>query len=202
MLVPSVLNDVAGRHDKPDDRLRAAEALQLLHQGRQGRVGRAGAQHDQDLFLDVGQEPEDVEAGGPRDRPEHHHHEDDRRQVERADQLGERPERADAVAADREGHGPECPNRSELHDDIDRAEDEAARRIDHVLDGLPAITEPRQHASEQERDQDDRQDVAFCKRIDDRVRDHVQQELGDRLLLRLAGIGHRRPWHRGWPGWH
>ncbi len=121
---------------------------------------------------------------------EHHHHEDDRRQIERADQLGEWPERADAIAADGEGHGPECPNRGELHDDVDRAEDEAARRIDHVLDGLPSITEPRQHASEQERDQHDGQDVAFCKRIDDRVRDHVQQELGDGLLLRLAGIGH------------
>ena len=52
---------VAGRDHQAHDRLLAAEVLELGDHARQHRLGRRGAEHDQQLFLDVPDELEDVE---------------------------------------------------------------------------------------------------------------------------------------------
>ena len=81
---------VAGRDHEADDRLLAAEILHLGDHARQHRFRRRGAEHDQQLLLDVADELEDVEAGEPGDGAEHEQDEDDAGRVERDHQLGER----------------------------------------------------------------------------------------------------------------
>ena len=44
---------VAGGDDQADHRFGAAELFQLDHHARQRRLGGGGAQHDEQLFLDV-----------------------------------------------------------------------------------------------------------------------------------------------------
>ena len=56
---------IARRHDEADHRLRAAEALELLHHLRQRALRRRRAQHDQQFVLDVADELEDREARNP-----------------------------------------------------------------------------------------------------------------------------------------
>ena len=60
--------------------------------------------------------------------------------------------------------------------------------IDHIANRFGPISEPRQHITEQKRNQHDRKDVAPRERVDDRIGNDVQDELNDRLFLSLAGI--------------
>src|SRR5262245_41732873 len=50
------------------------------------------------------------------------------------------------------------------------------------------LTQARQRVPDYGRDQHDREDVALGEGIDDGVRDDVQKELNDALLVRFAGI--------------
>ena len=53
---------IAGGHHQADDGLAHAQVLQLGHHARQHRLARRGAEHDQQLFLDVLDELPDREA--------------------------------------------------------------------------------------------------------------------------------------------
>jgi hypothetical protein len=63
-----------------------------VHHVRQHGLRRGGAQHDQQLVLDVGQEAQDREAGQPRDGAEHEQNEQEAREIESDDELGEIPQ--------------------------------------------------------------------------------------------------------------
>ena len=70
---------VAGRHDQTDDRFRASQPFELVHERHEPRFGRRGAEHGEELVFDVDEEPDDVEPGEPGNRAEH----DDRRRAGR-----------------------------------------------------------------------------------------------------------------------
>src|SRR5450830_537540 len=168
---------ITGRHHQADHRLGGAQALQLRHQGRQGAFRRARTQHDQQFFLDVGDEAEDREAGKAGNGTEHDEDEQAASQVERTHQLGQRQQRIDAVFADGEGHRAEGTDRGDLHDDIDHAEDGAAGLVDQLGDRAAFFTQQRQREAEQDGDQQHLQDVALGEGIDDGVRDDVHHEV-------------------------
>src|SRR5262249_60844108 len=78
---------VPGRDHETHDRARRAQPLHFLHHLRQHRFRRAGADHDQKLVLDIGDEAKDREPGKPRDRAEHDQDEQQRGEEERAEHM-------------------------------------------------------------------------------------------------------------------
>lgn len=100
----------------------------------------------------------------------------------------QRHQRADAVLADRERHRAERADRGQLRDDVHDAEQHAREPVDEVGDDLAALAEVREHAAEQQCDQQDLQDFALRECIDHRVRDDVHQEVDRRLPVRLRRV--------------
>ena len=147
--------------------------------------GRRRAEHDQQLFLDVADELEDVESRQPGEEAEHNDDEDDAGRVERHHQLGERQQRHYAILADRERHRAECADRRDLHDDSDHAEQRVRSLIDHVEQRLAALAERLQSECEQDREEQHLQDFTGRKCADHRVGNDVHQELESALLLGL-----------------
>jgi hypothetical protein len=78
---------IAGGHDQTNHGLGRAGAFHLLEQAGQGGFGRRGAQHQQQFFLQVADQLEDVEAVGPGDQAQNPDHEDRGGDVEGGDQA-------------------------------------------------------------------------------------------------------------------
>src|SRR5207244_2299482 len=127
---PVEIEGVPGRDDETNDRLLATEILHFRDHARQHRLGRGGAQHDQQLFLDVADELEDVESREPSHAAQDKHDEDNAGQIERSHKVRERDQRYYTVLADGEGHGPERANWSGLHDDADDGKQRVTGLID------------------------------------------------------------------------
>ena len=123
-----------------------------------------------------------------RDQPEHDEDEQQAGQVERAHQLAQRQQRADAVLADRERHRAERADRRHLHDDADDREQHVRDLLDEVEHQRAAAAEPVQREAEQHREQQHLQDLALGERVDDGGRDDVQQEVGRALHLARASV--------------
>ena len=66
-----------------------AEALKFAHHVRKHRLRGTGAEYDQKLILDVGNETKNGEARPVGDRAEDEDHEDQTGEIEGADQLSE-----------------------------------------------------------------------------------------------------------------
>ena len=122
----------------------------------------------------------------PRDQAEHDEDEHEAGQVERAHQLAERDQRADAVLADRERHRAERADRRDLHDEADDREQHVRHLLDPVEHQRAAAAEPVQREAEQHREQQHLQDLALGERVDDGGGDDVEQEIG--RALHLAGL--------------
>ena len=114
-----------------------AKALHLVQHIGQHGFGRGSAQHDEQLFLDVADKFEHVEAAEPADETQYHDHKEDAGDIEADDQLTQRNHRTDAFLADGEGHGPESAQGSHIHDDLDDAEHDFRKTFDEIKDDLP-----------------------------------------------------------------
>src|SRR5215471_536286 len=114
--------------------------------------------------------------------------EDGRGQVEHADKRDEGTERADPIATDGEGHRAEGSDRSEAHQQVDSCKEQFAAGIDHLPDRTPLLTKACQRVPDYDRDEHDGEDVALGEGIDDGVRNDVQKEINDALLVRFASI--------------
>ena len=68
---PVEIERIAGRNDETDDGFLTAQILHLGDHARQHRLRGGCAEHDQQLFLDVADELEDVESGQPGEEAEH-----------------------------------------------------------------------------------------------------------------------------------
>jgi hypothetical protein len=141
------------------------------------------------LLLDVLDELPDREAVEVGDEAEDDEDEEQARAVERAHELAELDQRPDAVLADRERHRAEGAKRRELHDDADDREQHVRDLLDEVEDGCPAAAELVQREAEQHREQQHLQDLALGERVDDGVRDDVEQEADRGLHLARPGVG-------------
>ena len=155
--------------------------------------GRRRAEHDQQLFLDVADELEDIESRQPGEKAEHNHDEDDAGHVERHHQLGERQQRHHAILTDRERHRAECADRRDLHDDSDHAEQRVRSLVDHVEQRLAALAERLQSECEQDREEQHLQNFTGRKCSNNRVGNDVHQELERALLLGLRHEALDRP---------
>src|SRR5712671_7441225 len=127
------------RHHETDHRFGTSETLQLFHQAGQRGIRGGRAKHDQDFLPDIAQKFENAEPGPPGDDAEDSEDEDGAGQIECADQLRERPERADAESADGESYRSEGADRRQPHHDIGRAEYQACSGIDKILDRSAAL---------------------------------------------------------------
>ena len=120
---------IAGRDDQTDNRLGTARPFHLVHQARQCRFRRAGAQDQEQLGLQIGDQAKDRKAIEPGDQTQNNHHKQGRGQIETDNQGGKMDERANAVFADGKGKGPEGPKGCRLHKDGDEAEKPVAQRL-------------------------------------------------------------------------
>ena len=133
-----------------------------------------------------------------RHQPQHHEDEQQAGDVERAHQLGQRGERAQAVLADGEGHGAKRADGRQLHDVADDDEQHVRELLDEVEHQRAAAAKTVQRKAEQHRDQQHLQHLAFGKRADKGAGDHVQQKLGGGLhLARLGVVGQALGVERG-----
>ena len=166
--------------------------LHLLDHLRQHRLRRRGAEHDQELVLDIGDEAQDREAGQPRDRAQHDQHEQDAGEIEGPDQRDQVPQRADAVGADRERHGAERADRRDADDDADHAEEHLCRLVDRMRDRLAGLAEIGDGKARQDRDQQHLQQIAARQRPDVAVGNDPHQMRDDALFLGLGDVGRDR----------
>src|SRR5450830_1428579 len=191
---------VAGGHHDADHALGTAQAFQLLDQLRQGRLRRAGAEHDQQLRLDIAQQAEDAETGIAGDAAQYAGDEDEGGQVEGAHQLHQRQQRAQAVFADGEGHRAERTNRRHPGNHADDAEEHLAGLVDHADQRTGFFTDHHQRQAEQDRDEQHRQDLALGEGVEEGGGDHMQQETGDAFAV--LGLADKVGDGRGVEGFH
>ena len=180
---------IARGDHQADHRLAGAQVLHLLHHARQHRFRRRGAQHHQQLFLDVANELDDAEAMQAADDAQHDKDEEQTSQVERTHQLAQREQRADAVLADGEGHRTEGADGGDLHDDSDDVEQHMREFLDEVEHHRAAAAELVQRKAEQHREQQHLQDLTLGKGVHHRGGDHMQQEVHGALHLAGLGVG-------------
>ncbi|VXC76978.1 conserved hypothetical protein [Sphingomonas sp. 8AM] len=189
---------IAGRNDQPDDAPVATGGLQLGQQPGQRRLRRGRAEHQQQLALEIGDQAEDREPVQPRDDAEDAEDEQRRGQVEGRDEAAEIDEAADAVFADGEGDRAERTERRDTHQDRDDAEHDDVEPLDQVEDRRSGSPDETDRDAEQDRYQQHLQDIALRQGGDQRVRDDVEQETGQRRIMRLGGIiGDRAGIERG-----
>ena len=100
------------------------------------------------------------------DDAEHDEDEDQAGDVEAEHQLPEREQRAEAVLADREGHGAEGADRRHLHDDADDAEEDVRRLVDEAQQRLAALAQRVQREGEQDGEEQHLQDLALGEGAD------------------------------------
>jgi hypothetical protein len=182
---------IARRHDQPDHRLGRPGPLHLLQQAGKRGFRRGGAQHQQQLFLQVTDQLEDIEPIGDPDQAEDADHEQDGGQIEGRHQSREIGDRADPVGPDGEGEGPEGADGRGLHQDGDQLEEGRRDRFQEAQHRLAEVADQGQRDAEQDRDEQDLQDVAGRKGADHGVGDDPHQEALNGRLMRRAGIlGH------------
>ena len=153
-----------------------ADEFHLGHHARQRRLGRRSSQHDEQLFLDVLQVLKDAESVEPCHQPEDEEDEDQACRIEAGHQLAELEERPQPILADGKSHGAEGSNRCHPHDDADDAEQDGGDLLDHRVNHPAFIANHVQRKAEQDREEQDRQDVAFGEGSHNRVGDDVQQK--------------------------
>ncbi|MGY3649156.1 hypothetical protein ACVWW2_004447 [Bradyrhizobium sp. LM4.3] len=173
---------------RPTTDFEQPRALELFHQGRQRAFRGRGAEHNQQLVLDVGEELEDGEAGEARDGTEHDEHEQRRGQVERRDQADQVEDRPGAELADGVGHRAEGTDRRRAHHDGDNSEHRMRGVVDEAADGVTALAEPHDGEAEQHREQQHLQDLALREGADHGVRNDVQHEVDRPLAFGLLGV--------------
>ena len=133
---------------------------------------------------------------------EHDQDEQQAGQVEAAHQQRQRPERVDAVAADRERHRAAGADRRELHERVHHREEDVRGRLDELVHDLAARAHVRHRVAEEHRDEQHLQEIARAgKRVEERRRNDAEDELGrglrrralrvvgDRIRVERRGIG-------------
>ncbi len=108
--------------------------------------------------------------------------------VERYDQLHQRSQRCQAVAADGKGHCAESSDGRQTHQDIDDAEHSVRKSTDQVDDGLRTRAGHRQRKAEQDRKQQHLQNVAFGESVDHGIGNDVHHKVGHALRFGLSGV--------------
>ena len=171
-------------HDHADDRPGAARTLHLLHQARQRGFRRRGAEDEQQFGLQIGDQVEDRETARPRDRAKDDDHEEDRGQIEGGDQQAQIGERFDAIFADGESHRPERADRRKAHQHADEVEEDGRHLLHHPQYLLSRLAGVRQRETEDDGDEQRLQDRARGQRRDEGCRDDVEQEGGQRRVVR------------------
>src|ERR1035441_1357114 len=76
---------IPSRKDESNDGTGGTEIFEFPHHVRQNRLQRTGAKHDQEFFLDVGNETKNRKAGQPGDDSEHDNNKEEAGEVEGSD---------------------------------------------------------------------------------------------------------------------
>src|SRR5262245_59713751 len=180
---------VASRDHESNDRLMRAQRFELRHHPRQDRFGGGSSEHDQQLFLDVLDEPPDAEAVQSGDSAQRQEDEDEAGGVETCHQLAERGQRPEAVFADGEGHGAEGPDGRQPYDVADDHKQDVRKLVDEAEDQLPLPPKGMQGEAEEYRKEQHLQNVTLGERIPDAARNNIEQEVGGALHFTLASVG-------------
>src|SRR5437870_5683461 len=113
-------------------------------------IGGTGRQHQQYFFLDIAEELYDSESGEPGNPSQDDQHKQNGSEIERSNQLDQRPKRNDAILADRKGHSAENAEGCEFHQDIHHAKYGMSQRVDQINQRLRT----RANRAEREPEQD------------------------------------------------
>ena len=108
--------------------------------------------------------------------------------IHQRDQLAEREQDAEPLAADRGGDRREHADRRERHHVAGELEHHLRGALEHVEHRLALGADRGEGDAEEDREDDDLQDVAARHRVDDRRREQVQQDVPGVLLV----LHHRR----------
>ena len=176
---------VAGGHDDADRRLGDPEVLHLGHQPRQRRLRGRGGDDQQILPGQVLQHLEDVDPGDQLEQQtQDAEDEDGAGDVEGDHDHAQRLQRIHTGLTDDRGDGSESADRRRPHDHRQDAEDQPLQMTDADQDGLARLAHGLHGEPDQQRDQQRLQDDSAGQRGEHRLRDHVQQEVRGRGLLR------------------
>ncbi|MCY1438679.1 hypothetical protein D9M71_548880 [compost metagenome] len=168
--------------------------LKLAHDLWQHGVGRGGAQDDGQLFTQVFDQRQQLQARQAHDGAQHDQHEAGTGQVEQRHQPAQVLQRRQAVLAGGEGNGAEHADRRQAHDHAHDAEDHMAQFVDQSRYAGRRVTHKVQRAAEQHREQQHLEDVVVGEGADHRSRDQVHEECRGTVdvlaaLGQAAGIG-------------
>src|SRR5476651_326013 len=180
---------VASRDHQTYYRFLRAQTLHFYQHAWQGGFRRGSTQYDQQLFTDVADQLDDAEAVSTTDGAQYQQHEQDAGDVEAQHQLTELYQRTYTVGTDGERHGAQSTQWRQLHDHVDDVEHHVRKAIDEVQDRLAVRTQAMQGETEDHREHQHLQDVAVGEGTHDGVRDHVQDEADNALILTSGYIG-------------
>ena len=104
-------------------------------------------------------------------------------------ELDQLQEAADAVLANRIGHGSEGCERGQIHDELHHVEHALEQKIEEVNQRCGLRAKLSERRTKEHSDQDDLKHVAADKRLCCIGRNDVEQKLYDAQMLRARGIG-------------
>ncbi len=114
---------------------------------------------------------------GAADAAQHDQDEERTGNVERTDQLGERPQRGDAVLPDRERQGTERTHRCETHKVAEDAEHHGRGRFQYVQHRLALLAHGRQRETAEHGNEQHGEHFTLVERPHEGVRDDVHEEV-------------------------
>src|SRR4029079_7781292 len=114
-----------------------------------------GAEHDEDLVLDVLEKSPERESVNPRDDVEDDEDEDRHGQIDISHQPCERDERLEAECANGVRHRAERTEGRDLHDHCRQSEKHCGQSFESIQDRLPCLPNAEQCEAEHQRKEND-----------------------------------------------
>ncbi len=174
---------VSGRQDEAHDALWHAEPLHDFERLRQRRFAARGREGDEKRLADRTEELQERHTAHHRRAADDEDDEDQQAGIHRQDQLAERHQDAEALAADRRGNRRHHADGREAHHVAGELEHRLRDAVQKRHDRRGPLADSGQGDAEERGEHHDLQDVALRHRVDDRRRHHVQQDVPAGLLL-------------------
>mmetsp|Transcript_29795 Transcript_29795/g.70911 ORF Transcript_29795/g.70911 Transcript_29795/m.70911 type:complete len:488 (+) Transcript_29795:425-1888(+) len=185
---------VAQGYHQADHGLGDARGLQLLHQRRKGALRGAGGEHQQQLRLDVEEEPEDVEATNEAHRAQHHEDETNGGHVIRGHQAQQVLQCADAVLPHREGHGAKGAERGKAHDNAHHTEHGVRNLVHQLVQNLHLVSLANQSEAKEQGEEEHLQDFALREGAHHSRRDDIRHKVQGGMTLAFLPIPLSHSW--------
>jgi len=162
--------------------------LHLLDHVGEHCFGRRRPKHNEQLVLDVCEEPQNGKACKPRNCAKHDQNKEQARQVEGCDQLQQIDKRRYAIGSDGECHRAERSNWRSSYNDADDAKENLGHDVDDVVDLFTEFTKARDRKACKNGNKQNLKQISLGKRAYECVGDDRQQMPDDALLFCLCDV--------------